>query len=470
MRKFLLICICALLSAENFSQVFSQTTLISGLTYPAAFTITPDQRFLVTLKGHDVTTTNCDSSVIKVFDAQGNFLNNFFRLDGDSNFCYGETGLLGICLDADYATNKYVYFYYNHEYGGYSAIRVVRLTDQNNFGANPTVILDIPVAAGTSQHVGGNVRTSTFFPGAIFVSIGDLVNNVYAQDTASPFGKILCIHTDGTIPAGNPFFDDGIPGSGNDDRIWSYGHRNPYDFTISEYNGTIYCTENGWNNWDEVNVIYPGENYGWPMCEGFYEYNSNSVLCYDTTVTYPVEDWPAPLPVLTGICFYTSGQLPTLTYHLLVADNNYGNIYDLTMGNFPFYDTVISRTTLADITSSGGLTSLMQGADGCIYAMKGGFTGNGAIYKLCPPGIGIKEDGIRYAVKIFPNPAEETLTISADKGIRVAIYTVQGKEVVHEDSFKTVHKPDVTLLEKGVYIIRCCDRQGNVRFEKVIVK
>jgi glucose/arabinose dehydrogenase len=466
---FIFVLLCPFFGVSQLS--LAQLTVVSGLNYPVAFTITPDFRFLVTLKGHDATTTNCDSSVIKCFDAQGNFLNTFFQLDGDSNFCFGETGILGICLDADYSSNKYVYFYYNHAYAGDTSIRIVRLTDVNNYGTNPTIILDIPTLYITQQHVGGNIRCSSFHPGKIFVSIGDLADNSNPQDLSKPYGKILRINTDGTIPADNPFYDDGNPLTGNDDRIYTYGHRNPFDFCISNTNGKIYGTENGWNAWDEVNLIEAGKNYGWPLCEGFYQFNSTTVPCSSAGATDPLTDWAAPLPALTGIEYYTGTVIPGLANQLVVADNDYGKIYFCRLVNSPAYDSVDMNYMHADLTSSGGLTTVMQGPDECIYAMKGGFTGNGEIYRLCPFGIGVGEttaENIQLAV--FPTPASEELNVQSEVPVSAEIFDLEGKIVFRSERKAINHKLPAAQLLRGMYFLKCMDESGRICVRKISIQ
>ena len=454
------------LIGKTSAQIFSQSTLIANLTYPVAFTITPDDRFFVTLKGHNAYMTNCDSSIIKVFDAQGNFIKNFYTFNGDSNLCYGETGIIGICGDENFTSNHYLYFYYNHAYNGDTAIRVMRLTDSGNVAVDPVVILNIPAQLTLQQHVAGNIRSSSYYPGKIFISIGDLVNNSNPQDLSSPFGKILRINNDGTIPADNPYYDDGDPLVGNDDRIFSYGHRNPFDLCISSLNGKIYSSENGWNSWDEINLIEAGKNYGWPMCEGSYMFNSTTTLCTATGVTAPLENWGAPLPVLTGIEFYTSSQIPSLTNHLLVADNANGNIYDCELNST--FDSVISRTLLADLTSDGGLTTIRQGYDGCIYAMKGGFTNNGAIYKLCAPGIGVEENLNPNNITIFPNPFMDNLTVQSQVEINIQLYDIVGNTIFENEDYSTQIKFNTELTPAGIYIMKCRYKSGGYVVRRII--
>lgn len=360
------------------AQTYSSTATVSGLSYPVAFTFTPDGRYLVTEKG----------GIIKIFNANGSLIGNFYNLT-DSTFNNFERGLLGIEVDPDFANNHYVYAYYNHRYPNTNSnnsqqkLRVVRFTENNNIGTNPTIILNItPGYALAGNHVGGNLHFRPSEPDKLYITIGELAVPSNAQLLTNPYGKFLRINKDGSIPTDNPFYDDGNPASGNDDRIWSYGHRNPFDFCFSTLNDSLYSSENGQNVWDEMNIVTHGKNYGWVTCEGDYLYNSTTNPCNIANLVNPIETWAAPLPAVTGIVHYTSCFMPELQNHILVADNDNGIIYNVELGNAPAYDTVLSRTQLLDVTDH--LTTLRQGPDGYIYALQGGYVPSGSIFKIGP--------------------------------------------------------------------------------------
>jgi len=118
----------------------------------------------------------------------------------------------------------------------------------------PETLLD--GIASASIHDGGRIA---FGPdGMLYVTVGDAGNSSAAQDRGSLSGKILRLTPDGEVPVDNPF--DGSP-------VYSYGHRNPQGLAWDS-EGTMYASEFGQNTWDELNVIEPGRNYGWPSVEG----------------------------------------------------------------------------------------------------------------------------------------------------------------------------------------------------------
>ncbi|MEI7801008.1 MAG: PQQ-dependent sugar dehydrogenase [Bacteroidota bacterium] len=375
MKKLLLLFVVTLCAFSSFAQLpFTQTTVFSGLNMPVAFAIAPnDGRFFVTLK----------AGQIMVYNSSGGSIGTFYNL-ADSVINNFERGLLGICFDPSYTTNHYVYAYYVHRWPnvstGNQALRVIRFTDNNNVGTNPTVILNIPVSNSIpGNHVGGNVHFRNG-DGKLYVSIGELATPSNAQLKTNPFGKILRINKDGTIPTDNPFYDDGNPSILNDDRIWEYGHRNPFDFCFGA-NDSLYISENGENTQDEMNLGRKGGNYGWQTCEGNLQYGNNNP-CNTPGLINPLTVWTAPLNAVTGIIFYSSCMFPEYKNHVIVANNDVGEIWDVVMGNAPAYNTVTSKSLITDLTSSGGLTTLQVGADGSIYAMNGGYTTNGGIFKL----------------------------------------------------------------------------------------
>lgn len=161
----------------------------------------------------------------------------------------GEGGLLGLALHDD---DLYVYS------TGDDGNRVERYALTGSAGSYAlgdaaTVIDDLPA---NSFHNGGRIA---FGPDdMLYVTVGDAGNRSEAQDRDSLAGKILRLTPTGEVPADNPF--DGSP-------VWSLGHRNVQGLGWAS-DGTMFASEFGENTWDELNVIEPGADYGWPEVEG----------------------------------------------------------------------------------------------------------------------------------------------------------------------------------------------------------
>ncbi len=162
----------------------------------------------------------------------------------------GENGLLGIAFDPDYTVNRHVYVTHAVRTDSGTFGRVVRLTDVDGRGEDPTVLLDgIPAA------VGHQIESLTPGPdGMLYVSVGDAFVEERVQDPASSLGKILRVARDGTIPGDNPF-----PGS----YTYALGFRNAFDLAFAP-DGRLWATDNGPERDDELNEIVAGGNFGWP--------------------------------------------------------------------------------------------------------------------------------------------------------------------------------------------------------------
>lgn len=166
----------------------------------------------------------------------------------------GEGGLLGLALDPDFISNRYIYVLYTYKENNQYYNRVVRLHEYNNRATIDKVILDkIPASL---NHNGGRIKIGP--DKKLYITVGDADQPELAQDINSLAGKILRIELDGSIPQDNP-----IPNS----PVYSLGHRNPQGITWDQ-NNNMYITEHGPIAHDEINKIQPGGNYGWPLVAG----------------------------------------------------------------------------------------------------------------------------------------------------------------------------------------------------------
>jgi glucose/arabinose dehydrogenase len=470
-------------NAQTLSSAYTQTTVVSGLQYPVDFDWTADGRYFITQKG-GVTTGSCANAKILVYSAGGALLSTFVDLT-DSIICGGERGLLGVAIDPNFATNHYVYAYYVYKFGSANQIRVVRWTEVSNVGTAATIILklDLNTLGFTPQpyHYSGIIRFRPSQPDKLYIEVGEMYHNQtdtvaghnFGQMKTVPYGKILRINTDGTIPTDNPFYDDGNPATGNDDRIWSYGHRNMFGMCANPVTDSLYVAENGLTTWDEFNVIHKGGNYGWNKCEGDYYNSSTTIACPLTSSVSPIATWGAPLPAVTGCVFYTGTVMSEFNNHILVGDNDNGIIYNMTMGNAPAYDVVTSKVAFADVVASpAGLTTLREGTDGCIYGMKGGYTTSGTIFKICHSGVGIAslsqyENGIGQN---YPNPTtgktQIDYSLSESSNVSIEVFDVTGRKIKSilssnvEQGNHTVELNDLDKFADGSYFYKMDVKQN----------
>ena len=230
-------------------------TVATGLRIPWGLAFLPDGSALVTERGNKVATTGPevdDSGIPRILrvtpDGKVTEVQRLSEVDRSK----GEGGLLGIAVSPNYVTDGWVYIFYTAATDN----RIARL----HLGERPQPILTgIPIFDdnGFRYHEGGRLA---FGPdGMLYAGTGETYyTRGIAQDQANLGGKILRITPEGRPAPGNPF---------GDSPIWSYGHRNVQGLAW-DAQGRMYASELGEDLYDELNVILPGRNYGWPIVEG----------------------------------------------------------------------------------------------------------------------------------------------------------------------------------------------------------
>lgn len=168
-----------------------------------------------------------------------------------------EAGLLGFVLAPDFQKSNLAYAYYTYEDSSGQFNRIITLHLEDNIWREERLLLD-KIPSG-SYHHGGRIKIGP--DELLYATAGDASEREIAQDPNSVGGKILRMNLDGSIPSDNPFPDS---------YVFSYGHRNPQGITWTS-EGALYASEHGDNANDEVNIIEAGENYGWPIIEGYEE-------------------------------------------------------------------------------------------------------------------------------------------------------------------------------------------------------
>ncbi|TDE94303.1 PQQ-dependent sugar dehydrogenase [Occultella glacieicola] len=240
----------------EFSQVSVGATIATGLQTPWGVAFTPDGAALVTERDSGrVLRVTADGVTALDAGGPGGAVPDVAH--------GGEGGLLGIAVGPD--TGVYLYLTTG------SGNQVVRMDLDGDALTGPRVILEGIPAAG--NHNGGRLA---FGPdGYLYVSTGDAGRTSRSQDLDSLGGKILRITTSGDPAPGNPFGT----------AVYSYGHRNVQGLGWTG-DGTMYASEFGQNDLDELNVIEPGANYGWPHVEGW----AGAPDYVDPVVTWPTSE------------------------------------------------------------------------------------------------------------------------------------------------------------------------------------
>lgn len=262
----------------------------------------------------------------------------------------GEGGLMGIVLDPKYSQNHYMYVMHSYGEGNKIYNRVVRLLENNNRASVDLILLDkIP---GGQIHNGGRLKIGS--DQKLYITTGDSGNSELAQDPKSIAGKILRIELDGKIPKDNPITNS---------PVYSLGHRNPEGLAWNSKN-VLYESEHGQLAHDEINIIKPGANYGWPLVQGNEE--PTEVMVEKPLIHSGEETW-AP----SGITFVNQGPWQG---KLLVANLRGQQLLAISLnGN----GTVVKNVEKYFKNEYGRLREVVQGKDGSIYLTTSNRDGRG---------------------------------------------------------------------------------------------
>lgn len=282
--------------------------IASKLGNPFAIVGMPDGRLMITLK----------SGTMEIHDKNGALVK---QITGLPEVVYaGQGGLLDVAFDPNFTTNKLVYWCYSEKVAGGSATAVAKgkLNEAGGKMDNVTVIFrQTPATKGNLQFGSRLVFDKT---GELFVSLGEKFApevRTQAQELNSDLGKIVKITANGQPGSGNPFAHH----SGARPEIVSYGHRNPEGLDINPVTGDLWESEFGPHGGDEINLIRPGKNYGWPVISYGLEYSSDKVgdgIQQKAGMEQPVYYWD-PVVSPSGICFYKGTAIPEWTNNLFVA-------------------------------------------------------------------------------------------------------------------------------------------------------
>jgi glucose/arabinose dehydrogenase len=184
---------------------------------------------------------------------------------GPEVWANGQGGLLDVAVPQDYSTSGWIYFTYSKEVNGQGVTALARARLEGDQLTNLWDLLVTDSASDTSRHFGSRIVFDQ--QGHLFFSIGDRGVRPNSQNRFNHAGTILRLNLDGSVPADNPFVKgEGLP------EIWSYGHRNPQGLFWHSESGKLWSNEHGPRGGDEINLIEPGNNYGWPVVSHGKEY------------------------------------------------------------------------------------------------------------------------------------------------------------------------------------------------------
>ncbi len=313
-------------------------TIADNLTIPWSIDFAPDGRIFFTERTGDLRVIQdgiLNPEPVKILDVSG-----------------FEGGLLGIALDPNFEENHHIYLYYTYNDFLSTYNKLSRFTESDNQLLDEVVLLD--KIAGGAIHDGGRIK---FGPdGMLYVTTGEAGITDIAQDLNSLGGKILRINSDGTIPDDNPF---------ENSPVYSYGHRNPQGLDWDPVTGKLVISEHGSSAHDEVNVIEPGKNYGWPKVVG-----DETDPRYSSPILHTGDETWAP----SGASFYNSNNILEWEnkYFIATLRGNHLRMLDLDIES----NEVISSEALFQ-GEFGRLRDASVGPDGNLYILTSNQDGRG---------------------------------------------------------------------------------------------
>ena len=455
MRKLVLLCLLCL-SLNTYSQTninigtttVEVQTIYTGLDIPWEIIYGPDGYIWTTERKGII------SRIDPVAQTKTVILNIVSSVYQNS-----ESGLLGMVLHPNFATNPEVFIAYT--YGTFSNLRekVVKYTYNGTNLVNPVIILDNII--GNTTHNGS--RLLIMPDNTLLFSTGDAQNQLFPQDINDLNGKLLRINLDGTIPADNPI-------AGNP--VYSIGHRNVQGLLLHP-NGKIYMSEHGASTDDEFQVAEPGRNYGWPNVEGFCNTSNEQSFCTANNVKEPLLAW-TPTIAPSDLVYYENAAFPEFNNKVLMTVLKDKKLIAMQLDGTG--NSVLSQTHYLT-NQYGRLRDICVGAQKEIYLATNGSSWSNtnpnthSIIVLRPPNdLGIDEvDGSKIAV--FPNPISTSFTVQFSGNIvgnQISLTDMTGRMIYSAwiDSPSTVI--DTAHLNKGVYVLTVHSKNGKNYTKKLI--
>ena len=358
-----LLSFCVSSSAETFQSEkhnFTIETVVEGLRNPWSVDFLPDGKILVTEKRGRlrIVENGVLSDPVKGLPKVK---------------AKGQGGLLDIALDPEYAENNIIYLTYSGKGKGGIGTEVIKGKLLGNELTDTNVIFKLNQKTNTGYHFGSRLLFGK--DGSLFITLGDRGDKDRAQDINDHAGSLIRINKDGTVPEDNPFLNN--PNAKPE--IYTYGNRNMQGIATHPETGDVWTIEHGPQGGDELNLMKPGVNYGWPVITYGVNYGIGTKIGEGTEkkgMAQPVHYW-VPSIATSSLLFYTGDKFPHWKGNAFVSSLKFGQLARLEMkGN-----KVIKEERLIN-GKVGRIREVQQGLDGYIYIITD--ESDGKLYILKP--------------------------------------------------------------------------------------
>lgn len=348
------------------------TPVVTGLDIPWDVAFTPDRTMLYTQRAGKLVARLPDGASRTLFNQPANF------------WASGETGLMGVVVDPDFASNRTFYTCEGNKIGnGTPDVRVVRWT-LNSSSSAATRVADIVTGIGTSSGRHGGCRLRFDNSKTLYVGTGDAAIGTNPQDLTTLNGKVLRVNRDGSPAAGNPFLGSK---NANTREIYSYGHRNVQGLSVRPGTNDMWLVEQGTYRDDEVNRPVAGANYGYDPVptDGKPGYNE-SVPMTDLTkfpkaIPAVYSTGPSTL-ALSGGAWISGAAWGSLNGAFVAAALKATSLRALTISAT---DKLVSTQTVPELDGKyGRLREAVMGPDGALYVTTANGGGKDQILRVAP--------------------------------------------------------------------------------------
>ncbi|MDB5889804.1 MAG: glucose sorbosone dehydrogenase [Polaromonas sp.] len=361
-------------------------TVASGLQNPWAVAFLPNGRFLVTER----------PGRMRVVSATGQVGPPITGLPDIA--AGGQGGLLDVLLDADFSSNRLVYFCFSEPASASGLSRSANSTAlaRASLSADATRLENVKVIFSqkpkyaSTAHFGcrivegrspGVANTAGKPDGRLFLTLGDrFTRRDDAQTLDNHHGKVVRINKDGSVPADNPFASR--PGALPE--IWSYGHRNLQGATLTP-GAVLWTHEHGPQGGDEINLSRPGANYGWPVITYGENYGGGKIgdgLGVKAGLEQPLHYW-VPSIAPSGMAFLTSDRYGKAWQgNLFVGSLKFGYLNRIELSSA--YSGKVQQENKLLAAAGDRIRDVRQGPDGLLYVLTD--SANGRLIRLLPNG------------------------------------------------------------------------------------
>ena len=334
--------------------------ITDGLEYPWSFEFTYDDKILITER----------PGRLRIFE-NGQLSSPIKGLPDIK--AEGQGGLLDIVLDANFSSNKILFFSYSAGslLGIGTEVAMARLVD-NELKDLKVLFKALPKSRG-SRHFGSRLLLTK--DDSLYITLGDRGKMDRAQNINDHAGSLIRINKDGSIPEKNPFINN----SKAKPEIYTYGNRNIQGITLHSDTNQIWTIEHGPQGGDELNLMRSGVNYGWPVITYGVNYISGTKIgkgTHNDGMAQPIYYWdPSIAP--SSLLFYSGKKFPNWEGNIFVSSLKFGQLARLEITD----NAVVTEERLINGVV-GRIREIKEGPDGFLYILTD--DANGKLFRLSP--------------------------------------------------------------------------------------